>query len=172
MITDTMNHVGDPMAAGTELDDHQEILERMARLEAKLDKVLRYTENLEHRVEGLSEFKEDVVPIVNDAAKLASHKLMQMEATGTISAASRLAKAVTSPEAVHTADRALAALVAAQSGNAGQPLPGLFKSMRDPEVRRGMAVMMTVLRELGRVEATPLQSTQTTPAIEAAGTTS
>ncbi len=26
---------------------------------------------------------------------------------------------------------------------------GLFKALRDPEVRRGMAVMLNVLRELG-----------------------
>jgi hypothetical protein len=51
----------------TETASVEQLQEQMDRLEAKLDRVLQYTQDLEHRVEGLSEFKEDVVPILNDA---------------------------------------------------------------------------------------------------------
>lgn len=131
----------------TETVSTEQLREQMDRLEAKLDKVLEYTHNLESRVEGLSEFKEDFVPIMNDAAKLASHKLMQMEASGTLGAVSGIGRAMTQPEFMGLVHRAMTALVQAQ--DAPGKAPGMFKAMRDPEVRRGMAVMFAVLRAMG-----------------------
>jgi len=131
----------------TETVSVEELQEQMDRLEAKLDRILEYTHNLESRVEGLSEFKEDFVPIVNDAAKLASHKLLQFETTGGLKAATGIGRSLTDPDFMKMVHRALQALVEAQDG-AGKP-PGLFKALRDPEIRRGMAVMFAVLRALG-----------------------
>jgi len=148
----------------TETVSTEQLREQMDRLEAKLDKVLEYTHNLESRVEGLSEFKEDFVPIMNDAAKLASHKLMQMEASGTLGAVSGIGRAMTQPEFMGLLNRALQALVQAQ--DAPGKAPGLFKAMRDPEVKRGMAVMFAVLRAMGAADS---QVPNTPRAIPAAG---
>lgn len=129
----------------------EQLQEQMDRLEAKLDKILEHNHNLESRVEGLSEFKEDFVPIVNDAAKLASHKLMKFEAGGGLAAASGIGRTMVQPEFMGTIHRALEALVQAQE-DPGKA-PGIFKAMRDPEVRRGMAVMFAVLRAMGAADS-------------------
>ncbi len=134
----------------TETVSTEQFQEQMDRLEAKLDQVLRYTQNLEHRVEGLSEFKEDVVPILNDAGKLASHKLMQLESTGMLATVRELLGALSEPEMLQLLSRAARAMVAAREQN---QKVGLFKAMRDPDVRRGMAVLTAVLGELGATNA-------------------
>ena len=55
---------------------------------------------------------------------------------------------LTQPEVLEVADRAAVAL----KGTEEQPAKkiGLFKAMRDPEIRRGMTMMLTVLREMGQ----------------------
>jgi uncharacterized protein YjgD (DUF1641 family) len=54
---------------------------------------------------------------------------------------------LTQPEVLQIADRAA---VAVQESEA-QPAKrlGLWKALRDPEIRRGMNLMLTVLREMG-----------------------
>jgi uncharacterized protein YjgD (DUF1641 family) len=141
----------------TETASVEQLQEQMDRLEAKLDRVLQYTQDLEHRVEGLSEFKEDVVPILNDAGKLASHKLMQLEASGTLGAVREIVAVLTDRGTLEMASRAANALAAAREEDRKV---GLFKAMRDSDVRRGMAVMMAVLGELGAKNSNSNETSQ------------
>ncbi|HSG46805.1 MAG TPA: DUF1641 domain-containing protein [Longimicrobiales bacterium] len=145
----------------TETVSPEQLRDQMDRLEEKLDRVLQYTHNLESRVEGLSEFKEDFVPIMNDAAKLASHKLLQMEAAGTLGALAGIGRSLTKPELMGLVHRVLHA--ALDAPEAGAKAPGLLRSMRDPEVRRGMTVLLSVLRELGAGPSSPSPSAPALP---------
>ena len=145
------------------------INERLARIEGTVEQAT-------HRIEGLEELREDLWPMVEGASHAVSRKLHELDQAGAIgfaresmNVAERIATSfneedvrllgenvvsilktvrnLTQPEVLELADRTAGALRTAEV----QPTKkvGLFKAMRDPEIRRGMAVMMTVLRELG-----------------------
>ena len=54
---------------------------------------------------------------------------------------------LTQPEVLDVANRAATALRESKSGS--QKNISLWKAMRDPEIRRGMTLMLSVLREMG-----------------------
>jgi uncharacterized protein YjgD (DUF1641 family) len=71
---------------------------------------------------------------------------MQLEASGTLGAVRDIVAALTDRATLEMASRAANAMVAAREEDRKV---GLFKAMRDSDVRRGMAVLMAVLGELG-----------------------
>jgi len=54
---------------------------------------------------------------------------------------------LTQPEVLDVADRAAVALK--DTDPISQKKIGLFKALRDPDIRRGMTLMLGVMRELG-----------------------
>ena len=174
----------------TTMPDARDLKHQMDRLEEKLDRILGYTEALEHRVEALTELREDFVPILNDAGRLASHRLQEWDRSGALGVVKeglkmmetvatsfdeedvrllgenvvgilRTIRSLTQPEILEIADRAAEADTGKRAG--------LIRSMRDPDVRRGMTILMAVLRELG---GEPNEEIHAAPALEAAGATS
>lgn len=154
-----------------------ELAQRVVRIEAKLDRMMEFVERVEHRVEGLEELKEDFVPIANDAFKMLSNKLVELEKRGAVGFVKEginvmetvatsfseedvrllgenvvhilnTVRALTQPEVLGVAGKAAQALETVGAETEKKKL-GLFRAMRDPEVRKGMTVMMAVLRELG-----------------------
>lgn len=62
----------------------------------------------------------------------------------------RTVRSLTQPEVMQIADRVAGALHDAETRKAAaERRGGLFRALRDPDVRRGMTVMISVLRELG-----------------------
>ena len=147
----------------------EEINNRLARIEHTLG-------DLERRVESIDELKEDLMPMANGMFAVASGKLEQLEQDGALEFAKegltlletvstsftaedvRLLGAnlvgiletvrnMTQPEVLDVADRAAGALRQAES----KPPEKIrfFKALWDPEIRRGMGVMLSVLREMG-----------------------
>ena len=114
----------------------EQLQEQLERLEEKLDRVLQYTQKLESRMEGLSEFREDFVPIVNDAAKLASAKLLQLEASGVLSAASGIGRALARPELMAALQRSLEVLSVAQDGADNAPVAAREVARRSLDLGR------------------------------------
>ena len=58
---------------------------------------------------------------------------------------------LTQPEVLDVADRAAVALKDTEAHP--QKKIGLLKALRDPEIRRGMTLMLSVMRELGSEQA-------------------
>ncbi len=154
----------------------------------RLEHIERSLTTLERRVEGIVELREDMMPVANEVLHLASAKLSVMEKEGTIDFVREglqvlknvstsftpddvrllgqnvvsillTVRNLTQPEVLEVADRAAHALV--------EPGPskrsGLLKSLRDPEVKRGMALLLGVLRELGH-DTTTSENGQGAPA--------
>lgn len=171
-----------------------ELAQRVVRIEAKLDRMMEFMERVEHRVEGLEELKEDFVPIVNDAFRLLANKLVELEKRGAVGFVREgvrvmetvatsfseedvrllgenvvhilnTVRALTQPEVLGVAGKAAHALETVGAETEKRKL-GLFRAMRDPEVRKGMTVMMAVLRELGSEHQ---NETDPAPVFEASG---
>lgn len=148
----------------------------LARIEARLERVERGLDAFEERAESLAELKEDLMPMANGLFQRASDTLGRWEETGALAflaeASTLLERVATSftpedvrllgenlvgiletvrnltqPEIREIADRATGALRAAE--HAPEVKPKLLRSLRDPEVRRGMGLMLTLLKELG-----------------------
>jgi uncharacterized protein YjgD (DUF1641 family) len=154
----------------------------------RLENIERSLTTLERRLEGIVELREDMMPVANEVFQVASAKLSAMEEDGTIDFVREglqvlrnvstsftpddvrllgqnvvsillTVRNLTQPEVLDVADRAAHALV--------EPVPskrpGLLKGLRDPEVKRGMALLLSVLRELGQ-DTTKNENGQGTPA--------
>jgi uncharacterized protein YjgD (DUF1641 family) len=147
---------------------------QLAEINDKLDRVGRILEDLSRRMESFDDLKEDLVPIAHGALKIANNKLHELEQEGALDFAAEsvlvakkiathfsredvrllgdnvvkileTVRSLTQPGVLHVADRAAIAL---QEGPEDGGV-GIFKAMRDPEIRRGMALLFAVLRELG-----------------------
>lgn len=161
----------EPVGAGT-----AEILEELRALNAKMDRIEQVIDAVTRRVEGLEEMREDLWPMVHGASQAISRKLHELERSGALGFAREAVKVgervatsfseedvrllganvvgilktvrtLTQPEVMQLADRAAAAVRGGEEG-ASRKL-GLWRAMRDPEVRRGMTLMLSVLREMG-----------------------
>jgi uncharacterized protein YjgD (DUF1641 family) len=152
-----------------------DVAEQLAKINEKLDRLSLIGDDVGRRMERFDDLKEDLVPIAHGALKIAYRKLHELEQKGALDfvaesgqVAMKIATSftredvkllgvnvvkilqtvrnLTQPEVLDVADRAAAAL---QEADAESSKMGLFKAMRDPEVRRGMTLLLAVLRELG-----------------------
>ncbi len=159
-----------------EAQEDTEVLVLLKEINRKLEHIENAVTALEHRVEGVAELREDLWPMVQGASHALSRKLHELDQRGALAFAreslavmERVATSfdeedvrllgenvvtilqtvrnLTQPEVMAVADRA--ALALKETGDRPDRKLGLLRAMRDPEVRRGMALLLTVLRELG-----------------------
>ena len=152
------------------------VLDEISR---KLDEVGRVTEDLSRQLESLHDLREDLVPIAHEGLMIAYRKLNALEQDGVIdflressavfqtiatSFSRQDVKALgdnvvhiletvrnlTQPEVLELADKTSKALREVPAEPMGRI--GMLRSLRDPEVRRGMTMFLGVLRELGSEE--------------------
>jgi uncharacterized protein YjgD (DUF1641 family) len=148
----------------------------LAEINRKLDEVGRVTEDLSRQLESLHDLREDLVPIAHEGLMIAYRKLNALEQEGVIdflressavfqtiarSFSREDVKALgdnvvhiletvrnlTQPEVLELADKTSKALREVPAEPMGRI--GLLRSLRDPEVRRGLTMFLGVLRELG-----------------------
>jgi len=153
-----------------------EILQELRALNAKMDRIEHVIDAVTHRLEGLEEMREDLWPMVHGASQAISRKLHELEQGGALGFAReavkmgervatsfteedvrllgdnvvgilRTVRNLTQPDVMQLADRAATALHGTDEG--ARRRPGLWRALRDPEVRRGMTLMLNVLREMG-----------------------
>lgn len=163
---------GNVVALATEVD----IAAALAEINRKLDSVVAVTEDLGRQLESFDDLREDMVPIAHEGILIAYRKLHELEQAGVIDFLKESAgvfhtistsfspddvkalgdnvvhildtvRNLTQPEVLDLADKAAGALKEAPAQPMGRI--GLLKSLRDPEVRRGMTMFLTVLREMG-----------------------
>ena len=148
----------------------------LVEMNRKLDEVARVTEDLSRQLESLHDLREDLVPIAHEGLMIAYRKLHALEQEGVIdflresSAVLRTistsfsrqdvkalgdnvvhiletVRNLTQPDVLDLADKTSKALREAPAEPLGRV--GLMRSLRDPEVRRGLTMFLGVLRELG-----------------------
>ncbi len=107
-----------------------------AGLEARLDQIQRLLEEQEARRQDLEEIVADLMPAVNGVLRQASTRLHELEQSGAL-------------ELLPLAGGAVAAL---QRPSTLVPLGPwrLFRALRDPQVARGLAVVIELVRALGQ----------------------
>ena len=148
----------------------------LTEINRKLDAVVEVTEDLGRQLESFEDLREDFVPIAHEGMLIAYRKLHELEQAGVIDFLKESAgvfhtistsftqedvkalgdnvvhilqtvRSLTQPEVLELADKAAGALKEAPAEPLGRI--GLLKSFRDPEVRKGLTMFLTVLRELG-----------------------
>jgi uncharacterized protein YjgD (DUF1641 family) len=157
-------------SGATELvDELRSMNEKLSRIDAAMDA-------LQHRVESIEELREDMWPMIHGVTHAITKKLHELEqngALGFLTEGAKMAEVVatsfdeedvrllgqnvvtiletvrnlTQPEVLGIADRA--ALALKESDAQARKKIGLFKALRDPEIRRGMTLMLGVMKELG-----------------------
>ena len=168
--------VADVMDLKAKPTDTNEVLEELKAINQRLGRIEQVIDTVTFRLEGLEEMREDLWPMIHGASTQISKKLHDLEERGAVGFAKEAMKVgeriatsfseedvhllgenvvhilhtvrnLTQPEVLDVADRAAVALRETE----GQPAKklGLWKAMRDPEIRRGMTLMLTVLREMG-----------------------
>jgi uncharacterized protein YjgD (DUF1641 family) len=154
------------------------LLEGLSRIDDRLGRIEHRLEIAEMRSDSLSELSEDLMPMVNGIFAKASDKLTQLEHDGALDFAReglnvletvatsfdeedvrllgrnivgilRTIRNLTQKDVLDVADRAAVALAEEPAGKVG-----LVRSMRDPDVRRGMNILIRVLREIGQENET------------------
>ena len=156
----------------------------LSEMNRKLEAVFEVTEDLGRQLESFEDLREDFVPIAHEGILIACRKLHELEQSGVIDFLKESAgvlrtistsftpedvralgdnvvhilhtvRGLTQPEVLGLADRAASALKGAPVEPLG-PI-GLLRSLRDPEVRKGLTLFLSVLREMGgETEAGPL----------------
>ncbi len=148
----------------------------LVEMNRKLDEVARVTDDLSRQLESLHDLREDLVPIAHEGLMIAYRKLHTLEQEGVIdflressavlqtiatSFSRQDVKALgenvvhiletvrnlTQPDVLDLADKTSKALREVPAEPLGRI--GLMRSLRDPEVRRGLTLFLGVLRELG-----------------------
>lgn len=107
-----------------------------AGLEARLDRIQRLLEEQEARRQDLEEIVGDLMPAVNGVLRQASARLHELEQSGAL-------------ELLPLAGGAVAALKRPSSLAPLGPWR-LFRALRDPQVARGLAVVVELLRAVGQ----------------------
>ncbi|MFQ5538146.1 MAG: DUF1641 domain-containing protein [Gemmatimonadota bacterium] len=153
-----------------------ELAEALRQANAKLDRLVEAMEGLHHRVESLEELREDLWPMIQGMSHQISRKLHEMEQSGTLAffketflltevvaesftpddvqllganlvTILKTVRSMTQPEIMQIADRAASAL---KETEAEPPRKvSILKALRDPETRRGMTLLLSVLKEMG-----------------------
>jgi uncharacterized protein YjgD (DUF1641 family) len=148
----------------------------LSEINRKLDAVVEVTEDLGRQLESLEDLREDFVPIAHEGILIAYRKLHELEQAGVIAFLKesagvfhtistsftqedvkalgdnvvhilRTVRSLTQPEVLDLADKAAGAIKEAPVEPLGRI--GLLRSFRDPEVRKGLTMFLTVLREMG-----------------------
>ncbi len=161
---------------GMQVVPETDMMMMLASISEKLERIDQTLTGLQQRVQAVEELKEDLVPIANAAFTMASDRLLELEQKGTLSFVReglKIAENITSsftpedvhllgenivgilhtvrnftqPEVLDAADRAAQALAGPVED--GKKF-GLIRGLRDPDVRRGMTLLLSVLRELGQ----------------------
>jgi uncharacterized protein YjgD (DUF1641 family) len=172
-LTMTVADVMDLDAGPTEASP---MLIELKAISRKLDRMEQIIDAVTYRLESLEDMREDLWPMVQGASHQISAKLHELEQRGAVGFAREALKVgeriatsfteqdvrllgenvvhilqtvrnLTQPEVLEMADRAAAAIQETEAHPANKL--SLWKAMRDPEIRRGMNLMLTVLRELG-----------------------
>jgi uncharacterized protein YjgD (DUF1641 family) len=149
----------------------------LSEINSKLDGLSVVVEDLDRRMESFDDFMEDLGPIAHGALGIAQRQMGRLEDEGILAFGNEVVEVgrtiatsftpedvrllgenvvgilgtvrnLTQPEILGVADKAAGAL----SRPADQKPAGtlkLLKAMRDPEVRRGMTILLGVLREMG-----------------------
>ena len=149
----------------------------LAEINVKLDRMADVIEDLDRRMESFDDFMEDLGPIAHGALGIAQRQMSRLEDDGILAFGSEVAKVgrtvatsftpedvrllgdnivgiletvrgLTQREVLEVADRAANALSRPADGKPAGTLK-LLREMRDPEVRRGMTLLLGVLREMG-----------------------
>jgi uncharacterized protein YjgD (DUF1641 family) len=150
------------------------LLAELRAIHERLEGIEGVLRGVTHRVESLEDLREDLWPMVEGMSHSVTRTLHELDRAGAIGFAResvkvaervatsfdeddvrqlgenvvtilRTVQGLTQPEVLDMAERSVAALRADDSHDE----PGLFRALRDPEVRRGMRRMLRVLRELG-----------------------
>ncbi len=150
--------------------------QKLDEIVLKLDEVGRVTEDLSRQFESLHDLREDLLPIAHEGLMIAYRKLNALEQEGVIdfmressAVFQTIAKSfsredvkalgdnvvhiletvrsLTQPEVLELADKTSKALREVPAEPMGRI--GLLRSLRDPEVRRGLTLFLGVLRALG-----------------------
>ncbi len=109
--------------------------EALVAVEAKLERIARILEAQEERWQDLQEVVADVMPALNGMVRIAAEKLDRLEESGALHAlplAGRFWGRVRDPRGVKPLG----------------PL-GAVKALRNPDVARGVALLVEVLRAVG-----------------------
>ncbi len=161
---------------GAAVATEQDLGAFLAEINRKLDSVVEVTDDLSRKLESVEDLQEDLVPVAHEGILIAYRKLHELEQAGvidfikeaagvfhTISTSFspadvqalgdnvvhilRTVRNLTQPEVLDLADKAAGALREAPPEPMGRM--GMIRSLKDPEVRRGLTMFLTVLRELG-----------------------
>lgn len=149
----------------------------LSEINAKLDRMADVIEDLDRRTESFDDFMEDLGPIAHGALGIAQRQMGRLEEDGILAFGTEVlgvgrtvatsftpedvrqlgenvvsilatVRNLTQKEVLEVADKAAAAL-----GRPAEEKPAgtlkLLRAMRDPEVRRGMTILLGVLREMG-----------------------
>ena len=183
----------DPVPSDSETEMTQ-VLAALDEVNQKLEKVTGCVDDLSRRLESFDDLKEDLVPMAHSGMQMLYRQMHDLEQNGTLAfvkeaagVAQTIATSFTPDDVQLLGDNVVSILntvrnltqprmlgVADRAATALQSEPdvrvGLIKTMRDPEVRRGMALLFSVLRELGTVGVTAVPENGTeapdTPAVE------
>ncbi len=152
-----------------------QVLAALDEVNQKLDKVTGCVDDMSRRFESFDDLKEDLVPMAHSGMQMLYRQMHALEQNGTLafvneatSVAQKIATSFTPEDVQLLGDNVVAILntvrnltqpdmlgVADRAATALQAEPdvrvGLIKAMRDPEIRRGMAMLFSVLREIGSV---------------------
>lgn len=151
--------MNDDFSGGTAVMPVSEPDARLDSIEEKLDEVVRALTRITHQQEMVGDLKEDLMPMANGIIHLASQKLHDMETEGSLedlrTLGSNLLPVVallnrlTDPQVL-----ALGAGAADGLASAAEAKPvgvfGAAGALRDPDVKKGMGVLMHLLKALGK----------------------
>jgi uncharacterized protein YjgD (DUF1641 family) len=163
-------------AGGAAVTSDVDLAATLAAINRKLDAVVEVTEDLGRQLESFDDLREDFVPIAHEGMLIAYRKLNELEQAGVIDFLKesagvfhtittsftpddvralgdnvvhilRTVRSLTQPEVLGLADKAATALKETPAEPLGRL--ALLRSLRDPEVRKGLTMFLTVLREMG-----------------------
>lgn len=175
------------MNATADLDGTVDVATTLSEIHAKLDRLSIVVDDLDRRMESFDDLMEDLGPIAHGALGIAQRQMSRLEDDGILAFGSevlqvgRTVATSFTPEDVHllgenvvgiletvrnltqrevleVADRAAGAL-SRQTAEKPAGTLKLLKAMRDPEVRRGMTILLGVLREMGETDGGPAAHT-------------
>jgi len=135
------------------------LADQLEEMRRQLEEIGATTHRIRRQQEMVQELKEDLMPMANGMIHMTSEKLLELEREGALDDVKALGEnlmpilallnQVTQPEVLSLAGGAAGSL---KTAGEAQPLGlmGVMKAMKDPEVKKGMGVMIHVLRSLGR----------------------